>query len=577
MKAAVVTVVAAVVWAAAVPAWAQRGTLRDIGQGPSTGFFYRLPSNNINRTLGNSAGYMTSARFFDRPAPQSASYLASPNINVFLQRNMSTTVTPQDLAPGPGLRPLTLVPVRSIDSLNFAKRGRFTKLKETMMALADRAKKTEGPSVGQLRFGFREFMFPFPLVDQPEVGYGFFSRTDLVGGGTVKPDVFLAPFTDEVQQSLGEPAFLDLMEALLAGRPPAKGPQMEQLYDTQLAALGNHLFNNGRYATAAQAWKILADRDPTNATARRAYALCLLAAGEVPQAAAEVRRSLVLARGWPDKVLIVGSNLQDVFRNPDDLADVRAEIEAQLARKSDDADLKFLLAFVDLFQGRWPEAQDRLAKLAAADEVARNLLAVMKRGGVAETIRQPTDPNVARLAADMTGLEEPALSPEARAELINALRNGPQSFEDHMRLGDFRFFMGDFTLASESYRAAHKARPQDPFALFAMTHAAYANGEYRQALRCLEKALAIEPGWGLFEFRLQEFYGSAEEYDRHLRNLERQVEIRSGSADLKFLLAYIYYFSGRYGDATDLLAEVLHLEPGFERATYFLRLARLQG
>jgi len=576
MKAAAVAVVAAVVCAAAVPAWAQ-GTLRSIGGGPSTGFLYNLPSHGINRTLGNRAGYSTTAGFLNRPAPQSASYLASPNINVTLQRNMSTTVGPQDLAPGPGLGPLTLVPVRSIDSLNFAKRGRFTKLRETTLALAERARKTEGPSVGQLRFGFREFMFPFPLVDQPEVGYGFFSRTDLVGGGTVKPDVFLAPFTDEVQQSLGEPAFLDLMEALLAGRPPAKGPQMEQLYDTQLAALGNHLFNNGRYATAGQAWKILADRDPTNATARRAYALCLLAAGETLQAVAEVRRSLTLAQGWPDTVRIVGSNLQDVFRNPDDLADVRAEIEAQLARKGDDADLNFLMAFVDLFQGRWPEAQDRLAKLAGADEVARNLLAVMKRAGVAETVRHPTDPNVARLAADMTGLEEPALSPEARAELINALRNGPQSFEDQMRLGDFRFFMGDFTQASESYRAAHKARPTDPFASFAMAHAAYANGEYRQGIRCLEKALAIEPGWGLFEFRLQEFYGSAEEYDRHLKNLERQVEIRSGSADLKFLLAYIYYFSGRYGDATDLLAEVLRLEPGFDRATYFLRLARLQG
>ena len=42
-------------------------------------------------------------------------------------------------------------------------------------------------------------------------------------------------FTDDVQQSLGEPGFLDLMEGLLAGRPPVKALRMDQLYDTQLA------------------------------------------------------------------------------------------------------------------------------------------------------------------------------------------------------------------------------------------------------------------------------------------------------------------------------------------------------
>ena len=87
----------------------------------------------------------------------------------------------------------------------------------------------------------------------------------------------------------------------------------------------------------------------------------------------------------------------------------------------------------------------------------------------------------------------------------------------------------------------------------------------------------IEQDWALYEFRLQEFYGNIEEYDRHLKDLERQVQLRPDSADLKFLLAYVYYFSGRFSDATDLLAQVLRLEPGFERADYFLRLARLQG
>ncbi len=558
--------------------WARgQGALRDVGHGPSTSFLTDLPSYGINRTLGSGMGYTSAAQFARRPPPQGASYLAARGINVSLARNTWQAVGAGDLAPGPGLSPLALMQVRSIDSLNFEKRARFSKLKETTLALAERARKRDDVSLGRLGFGFRQFMFPFPILDRPDAGYGFFSRTDLVGGGTVEPAIFLAPFTDDVQQSLGEPGFLDLMESLLAGRPPVKGPKIDQLYDTQLAALGNYLFNNGRYKFAAQAWEVLARRDATNATARRALGLCLLGARDLRRAAQELRGSLVMTEGWPDKTRIVGSNFQDVFRNPDDLADARAELEAQAAKQPNDRELGFLMAFLDLFQGRWKEAEKHLTKLAAADQVAKGLLSVMKRGAVAEAVRRPVDAAVRRVADDMTGLEEPALSPEARVELIQALREGADSYKEHMRLGDFRFFMGEFNLAGESYRRAHKAQPENAFALFAMTHAAYANGEYRQASRYLEQALAIEPSWGLFEFRLQEFYGDADEYSRHLKNLERQVELRPGLARMKFLLAYVYYFSDRYADATDLLAQVLRLEPGFQRANYFLRLARLQG
>jgi hypothetical protein len=46
---------------------------------------------------------------------------------------------------------------------------------------------------------------------------------------------------------------------------------------------------------------------------------------------------------------------------------------------------------------------------------------------------------------------------------------------------------------------------------------------------------------------------------------------------MKFLLAYIYYFSGRFTDAANLLADIMRKEPDFAQAGYFLRLARLQG
>jgi len=557
----------------ALPA-AGQGSLRGVGEGPSTQFLQRLPSRDIERTLGTVYGFSRARDYARKAPPHQMSYLASRGIVTYLRHGTWRPVSPADLSPGE--KPTGLDVVRSIASLDFKKRGRFARLKETVLALAERAREKEELSLGQMSFGFRQFMYPLPLVDQPAVGYGYFCRTDLVGGGTVDPAVFLDPFTEDVQKSLGEEPFLELMEALLGDRAPAGGPDFERLYDTQLAALANYLFNNGRIRWAGEAWKVLTQRDPTAATAARGYGLALLVQRRLRPAAQELRRSFRATQGWPDEFRIVGSNLQDVVPDPQMLADARGEIVAQLEKK-DDPDLAFLLAFLDVFQGRWDEAKERLGGLAPQDEVAKGLLGVLERGAVAESVHKPIASDVRRLAGEITGLEEPALSPKERAQLAQALREGPESYTDYMRVGDFRFFMGEFTQAGEAYRHAHKTSPEDPYALFALVHASFANGEFRQAGRYLDKALAVEPDWALFEFRLQEFYGDYEEYERHLKDLERQVELRPDSARLKFLLAYVYYFSGRFADATDLLAQVLRLEPGFEKADYFLRLARLQG
>jgi len=560
---------------AAQAAWGQR---MSVGGGPSTSFLFDLPSNRLNRTLGSTyGGYSTAGRFSSRPSGAGASYLASPNIAVNLMLNTYQPASLSDRGVGPGLGPLVGLKFRSIDSLSFDKRARFSKLHETTLALAEKIREADQASRSQASVSFRQFMFPLPLQDQPALGYGFFSRLDLVGAGAVSPEAFLSPFTQEVQQSLGEKRFLDAAQALLFGRPLPEGMALDQFYDPQLAALGNFLFNRSRYAAAQQAWEILVQRNAASATASRGLALCLLATGQTKKAAAEVRRSLTLMPGWPEKTRIVGSNFSDVFPGAKDTTGIRDELQAQLAKAPDDLDLNFLMAFLDLFQGNLAAAQERLGKVAAADSVAKALLAVIDRGGVAVSVKRPAEAALRRAAAEWTGLEEPSLSPQARAQLMAALKAGPATYQDQMRVGDFRFFMGDFTLAGEAYRAAHKLKPDDPFALFALAHACYANGEYKQAVRNLEAALALEPNWGLYEFRLQEFYGDRAEYERHLKDVESQAQLRPRAADMKFLLAYVYYFSGRFADAADVLAQVLQLDPNFAGANYFLRLARLQG
>jgi tetratricopeptide (TPR) repeat protein len=542
---------------------------------PSQNFTTNLPSYGINRTL--EGGYSTADRFLGKQSPTGGSFVSPFSLEINLMRDTQAAPNWGALSPGPGLGPLVNLKFRTIDSLNFDKRARFAKLRETTLALAERVRQMDQASVGQVNIGFRQFMFPLPLTDQPQPGYGFFSQVDLVGNGGADPEAFLAPFTQEVQQSLGEKKFLEAVQAMLFNRAMPEGLAIDQFYDTQLAALANFLFSNGRFAAAAQAWGILAGRDPSSAVASRGLAISLLGSGQMKKAAVEIRRSLALVRGWPAKVRIVGSNLADVFPNAQDVVGIREELLAQLAKQPDDADLNLVAAYLDLFQGRLAEAQTLLDKLAATDETARGLAEIVKAGRITASVKQPAPSAFRQAVADVTGLEEPPLSPEARDRLVVVLQTGAKSYEDYMRLGDFRFFMGDYTQASEAYRAAHKAKPQDPFALFAMGHASFANGEYKLAAGYLRSAMSLETNWGLYDFHLQEFYGNAAEYRQQVKELERKVQLRPQSMDAKFLLAYVYYFSGRYSDAADLLTEIAKQDPKFEQANTLLRLARLQG
>ena len=561
----------------AAPAYAQQ--LGGVGSGISSGFTSALPSQRLGRSLGREQ-YATGSQFF-RGASTAGSYGGGEygygSAGVDLRSRGWRPLSWYEGEPSVGTLPTLVGRVRTIDSLQIAKRARFARLRQTTLALAERVRNLGESGLGQLRIGLRKLMFPFPLQDRAEFGYGFFSQMDLVGGGPLDRELFLAPFTDEVQQSLGEEQFLDVADALLFGRTLPPGMSLDTFYDTQLAAMGNYLFNNGRYGPSAEVWAVLVERDPTSAVRHRALALSLLAERRFAPAAEEVRQSFALAPGWPDRLRITGSNLQDVFPSTQDLVEVREELQAQLTRQPDDADLALLMGFLDLFQGREEAAEQRLTRLADRDQVAAGLAALLRAGAVDDTVKRPMLTTLRRVAEELTGLEEPALSDADRERLIEVLEGGAKTYEDQVRLGDFRFFMGDFTLAAEEYRAAGKAKPDDAFALFALVHASFACGEYRTASRYLDRALALEPNWGLYEFRLQEFYGDDTEYRRHVQDLERLTQLRPGSPDRKFLLAYVYYFSGRYADASDLLAEVLRLRPDFHYADQFLRLARLQG
>lgn len=475
---------------------------------------------------------------------------------------------------------LTGLRLRTLESFALAKRARFAGLQRMSLDLASmiRSENLAGEvSVGR---SFFQFVFPFGLRDKPDTtAYAYWSLGCLTRGLIEDPDAFLAEFTEEAQETISEPAFMKAVAAMVNTGKPPEGRQLDLYYDSQLAAMGNYLFSNRRYHPAADAWAVLARRDPTSSLFAQAHGQTLFAARQFKEASAELRRSLTLARNWGEPTFrIAGANLQGLYAEAGDLAEARLYLSALLKERPTDTSLRFLMAYTNLFHGLWDRAEEGLASLAAEDDrVAETLLEVLRSGRVAESVRRPFGDDATLSARDVARMStDVLLTKEQRQAIVDSIIE-PDSVEDLMTRGDFYFFMGSYTEAAKAYGQAADMEPQNPIAKFAVVHAALASGEFSFAARRLQQALEMEPNWGLYNFRIEEFFGDRKDLNKRITDLEHLVQLDPDNAATRLLLGYVYYFDGQYDQATSMLSDVITAEPTNQAAASLLKLSRLQG
>jgi len=499
--------------------------------------------------------------------------------------------------------------LRTLESASLAKRARFSTMQQVSLELAGMVAGEKVARPIDMRRAFYQFIFPFGLRDKSaEYGYGYFCLGCLNRALVKDPERFLAEFTEETQGALADEQFVKAAAAMARdGRLP-EGQRFDQFYDSQLAAMGNYLFSNRRYAAAVEVWSLLARRDATSSMFALAAGQSLFAARQFEAASDELRRSLTLSPHWPKAAAakaaqpaappapgpaatpesnktpeapapqfrITGANLQNIYADPGDLAEARMNLEGLLQTDKANKKLQFLMAYIDLFHGLWDRAQTRLQALAPEDEVARQLLGALTGGRVAEAIQRPFAEDELLTAEDVANLTtDVLLSATERRAIAEAVMN-PKSYQDYMNRGDYYFFMGAYVRANQSYAAAAKLEPQNAVALFAEAHAAFANAEFSYAALKLKEALRMQPNWGLFNFRLEEFFGSRKDMDKRVQDLEHLIELRPGDSDARLLLGYVCYFDGRYNDAAQLLGQAC-VSPNYQMAEHLLKLARLQS
>ncbi|MEE9391904.1 MAG: tetratricopeptide repeat protein [Planctomycetota bacterium] len=132
------------------------------------------------------------------------------------------------------------------------------------------------------------------------------------------------------------------------------------------------------------------------------------------------------------------------------------------------------------------------------------------------------------------GLSEPFIDDFAR----------DLSYDEYLAYGEEALFNGDYLSAAEAFRRAVNAKPQDDYALFQLGTALFGAGRYQLAARMIELGLDQNPAWLHRRFSLEDVFASVTEFKARTQALEGYLIDREGDSEARFLLSYVYYFSG---------------------------------
>jgi tetratricopeptide (TPR) repeat protein len=123
----------------------------------------------------------------------------------------------------------------------------------------------------------------------------------------------------------------------------------------------------------------------------------------------------------------------------------------------------------------------------------------------------------------------------------------------YLELGDRAFREGRYTDAVQFYAKAVEFAPDQGALYLVLSDALFASGDYHYAAYAIRRALELDPS--LVDTRVDKhaFYASPEQFDEHLRALERYTFEHPDDRDARLVLALNYLFGARAGDAVRIL------------------------
>jgi hypothetical protein len=125
-------------------------------------------------------------------------------------------------------------------------------------------------------------------------------------------------------------------------------------------------------------------------------------------------------------------------------------------------------------------------------------------------------------------------------------------FNYYMRSAEEFLKEGKYYRAADAYTLAGIYKPDDPLAFAGRAHALFASGEYMSSAYFLSRAVNIFPQYVKFKIDLNAMIPDKDKLESRIADIKLWIE-RTSSAELSFLLAYIYYQL----DKTELAEEAI--------------------
>ena len=113
-------------------------------------------------------------------------------------------------------------------------------------------------------------------------------------------------------------------------------------------------------------------------------------------------------------------------------------------------------------------------------------------------------------------------------------------FNYYMRTAEEFLKQGKYYRAVDAYTLASIYKPDDPLAYAGRAHALFASGEYMSSAYFLARAINIFPGYVKFKIDLNAMIPDKDRLESRIADIKQWIE-KTESAELSFLLAYIYY------------------------------------
>jgi len=133
-------------------------------------------------------------------------------------------------------------------------------------------------------------------------------------------------------------------------------------------------------------------------------------------------------------------------------------------------------------------------------------------------------------------------------------------FNQYLRAAEAYLKQGKYYRAADTYTLASIYKPNDPLAYAGKSHALFAAGEYISSALFLSRALVIFPEYARFKIDLVAMVGDRDKLENRIVDVQQCQQV-SDSAELQFLLAYIYYQMDRLEPAKEAIDQASEKMP----------------